>query len=303
MNLAEPSNQPASELTDNEISKKTYYPDIRSTVKAFFVFIFYSFMVGLPFGVLSFILAIAHLKVPLLRSFLGLSIYIITLLVTIKYVIEKCRETNSYSITESFRKVQLWLVPVVIIGALALIIPLENTSSWVPMPKWVQNYLGTAFTTDVFSVIMLVIAAPIMEEIFCRGIILRGLLKNYSPFKAILISAIFFGAIHLNPWQGIPAFFNGLFLGWIYYKTQSVIPGIIIHATINGTATLFLFLPAHQRDLQGLFGIHHYIEAILVSIAIFVAICIVINRKVLIIRGSLFKTKDTYAFPNKESDN
>lgn len=126
----------------------------------------------------------------------------------------------------------------------------------------------------------MVIAAPIIEEILCRGIILKGLLKNYQPSKAILISAVFFGAIHLNPWQAIPAFFGGLFLGWAYYKTQSVIPGMIIHATINGTAALILFLPHNQQNLLALWGLPYYLVALLTSILVFSSICIFIQKKV-----------------------
>jgi hypothetical protein len=114
---------------------------------------------------------------------------------------------------------------------------------------------------------------------------LRGLLKNYSSYKAILISAIFFGAIHLNPWQAIPAFLSGLFLGWVYYKTQSVVPGMIIHATINITVSLFLFFPSHQQDLSSHLSAPYYLIAYLVSIIVFAATCVIIHRKVLIIPG------------------
>ena len=178
---------------------------------------------------------------------------------------------------------QPWLYPMIIVSTLALILPLEQASSWVPMPKAVQKFFENSFTKDVFSVIALTVAAPIMEEILCRGIILRGLLKNYSPCNAILISAIFFGAIHLNPWQAIPAFFGGLFLGWVYYKTRSIIPGMIIHATINITATVLLFQPRDQQDISNLLGTHYYIIAFIFSIIVFTASCAIINRKVSII--------------------
>jgi membrane protease YdiL (CAAX protease family) len=190
----------------------------------------------------------------------------------------------------SINKIQRWLIPVIIVGTLALIIPLSESSAWIPMPNWVQKLFEKSFTTNIFSVINMVIAAPILEEVLGRGIILKGLLKNYSPIKAIIVSAIFFSLIHLNPWQSIPAFLNGVFLGWVYYKTRSVIPGMIIHATVNTTATAFLFLlPNNNQDLLNLWGTSVYLIACLASILVFTVICILINKKALIIPEALFR--------------
>ncbi|MCS3736592.1 CPBP family intramembrane glutamic endopeptidase [Mucilaginibacter dorajii] len=118
-----------------------------------------------------------------------------------------------------------------------------------------------------------------MEELLCRGIVLGGLLKNYPPYKAILISALFFALIHLNPWQALPAFFSGLFLGWIFYKTKSVIPGMIIHATNNGLVMLFVFLPKNKQDLLNLLGMPYYIVLCVLAAIVFVGGCFIIDRK------------------------
>lgn len=147
------------------------------------------------------------------------------------------------------------------------------------MPPSVQKFFEDIFTKDVFSIISVVIAAPIMEELLCRGIVLGGLLKNYPPYKAILISALFFALIHLNPWQALPAFFSGLFLGWIFYKTKSVIPGMIIHATNNGLVMLFVFLPKNKQDLLNLLGMPYYIVLCVLAAIVFVGGCFIIDRK------------------------
>lgn len=77
------------------------------------------------------------------------------------------------------------------------------------------------------------IIGPVCEEIIFRGIILKGFLKSYSPKKAIVYSALIFGVIHLMPLQVISAFFAGLVLGYIYYKTKSLWLPIIIHVLNN----------------------------------------------------------------------
>lgn len=87
-----------------------------------------------------------------------------------------------------------------------------------------------------WSFFSMVIAAPILEELLMRGIILDGLLKKYSPVKAIVLSSFLFGLIHLNPWQFVGAFFFGAFVGWIYYRTHNLLITILLHAINNGTA-------------------------------------------------------------------
>lgn len=79
-----------------------------------------------------------------------------------------------------------------------------------------------------------VVTAPIVEETIFRGMLLNGFLKHYSIKKSILLSALLFGIIHLNPWQFVTAFSVGIMLGWWYTKTGSVIPTIFGHALFNG---------------------------------------------------------------------
>lgn len=104
-------------------------------------------------------------------------------------------------------------------------------------------------TNKVLTFISIAIFAPILEELFCRGIILRGLLHHISPTKAILLSALMFGVMHLNPWQAIPAFILGIFMGWIYWRTNSLLATIFIHFTNNGfsyfVTLMWPDLPAH----------------------------------------------------------
>ncbi|NLM97172.1 MAG: CPBP family intramembrane metalloprotease [Halanaerobiaceae bacterium] len=79
------------------------------------------------------------------------------------------------------------------------------------------------------------IVAPIFEETFFRGIILRGLLKNTRHWIAISLSSLLFAIFHLNIWQGIIAFITGIFIGWIFYKTASLFIAIFANFVINCT--------------------------------------------------------------------
>jgi membrane protease YdiL (CAAX protease family) len=264
---------------DRQIVAKFAYPDWKSLFRLFFVLFFYTIVGGIL--LVLFLINTRDLGTSSLKPLLSLVFYVITMLLTIRYALKKSKKLQPSPFDFSFNKIPSWLVPVIIVSTLALVVGLEGGSNLIPMPVAVQKIFEKAFTNNIFSIVSLIIAAPIMEEILCRGIILKGLLKNYSPRKAILISAIFFGVIHLNPWQALPAFCGGLFLGWVFYKTQSVIPGMIIHATINATASVFLFLPKHQEGFLSLLGMPYYIVLCFFSVLVFVGGCVIIQRKVL----------------------
>lgn len=105
------------------------------------------------------------------------------------------------------------------------------------------NILEQAFTDmskDVISILGIAIIGPIAEEVVFRGAICRSLLKQGVPTGlTILISAIIFGLIHVNPAQVLYAFFMGLALGYIYCRTGSLIPTIITHI-LNNSISVFV---------------------------------------------------------------
>ena len=88
------------------------------------------------------------------------------------------------------------------------------------------------------SFLVVAIFAPIFEEWLCRGMVLRGLLTKMKPVWAIVVSALFFAVIHANPWQALNAFLIGLVMGYVYYKTGSLILTMIIHFVNNGSAVV-----------------------------------------------------------------
>lgn len=88
------------------------------------------------------------------------------------------------------------------------------------------------------SFLVTAIFAPIFEEWLCRGMVLRGLLSKMKPVWAIVISALFFAVIHMNPWQALNAFLIGLVMGYIYYKTGSLWLTMLIHFVNNGTSVI-----------------------------------------------------------------
>lgn len=90
------------------------------------------------------------------------------------------------------------------------------------------------------------IFAPFFEEWLCRGMVLRGLLQKTSPYIAIIVSAVFFAAIHMNPWQAVPAFTLGCLFGLVYYKTGSLKLTMLMHCVNNSFSVLMSRIPAFE---------------------------------------------------------
>ncbi|MFM8911825.1 MAG: lysostaphin resistance A-like protein [Flammeovirgaceae bacterium] len=113
--------------------------------------------------------------------------------------------------------------------------------SLFPIPDSLKEMTSSMYRNPVVSLFLIVLLAPLLEELLFRGVVLHGFLKNYKPSHAIASSALVFAIIHGNLAQGLGAFFIGVVIGWIYWKTNSIIPGIIIHFVNNAVAFSSIF--------------------------------------------------------------
>lgn len=85
----------------------------------------------------------------------------------------------------------------------------------------------------------IVIAAPLAEETFFRGLLFAGL-RDRLPFAAAaLVSGLVFGLPHLGPGNVIVVAqlaILGVILAWLYEETGSILPGIAVHIVNNALA-------------------------------------------------------------------
>ena len=86
---------------------------------------------------------------------------------------------------------------------------------------------------NIFMVVLLYFLSGFSEEIFFRGILARKFFRSYSPFKAILFSALLFGVMHVNPWQSLNSFLGGIFYSWVYWRYRSIWLCIFTHVYSN----------------------------------------------------------------------
>ena len=129
----------------------------------------------------------------------------------------------------------------------------------------------------------LAILAPVAEEIVFRGAILHRLLDTSTGhWPAILVSALLFALVHINPAQMPHAFLMGIMLGWIYYRAGSAIPCIVFH-WLNNTMAYFiaLMLPDPEMKLIDLYGGNNQslLLSILFSLCIFIPSVIQLNTR------------------------
>ena len=154
----------------------------------------------------------------------------------------------------SFRAILAILVTIGL--QISISIPMGNL---IPMPEaFKQIFLELAKLNGWAAFATIAIAAPLLEELIFRGIILEGLLKKYSASKAIFWSSFLFGLVHLNPWQFISAMVIGVFSAWLYYKTANLNLSILIHFFNNATAFILMqFVDSAylmEADYTDLFG-------------------------------------------------
>jgi membrane protease YdiL (CAAX protease family) len=106
-----------------------------------------------------------------------------------------------------------------------------------------QAYLVELFTVKnagqfLILFVTIAVAAPLLEELLLRGILLRGLTLNRGAWAGVLWSAFFFAVIHLNPLQAAPAFVNGVVWALVLLRTGSLGTTLFLHSLNNG----FVFL-------------------------------------------------------------
>ena len=115
----------------------------------------------------------------------------------------------------------------------------------------------TSMMKEPWGYVAVGILAPLAEEVVFRGAILRtllGIMSKKNHWVAIMISAAIFGVVHANLAQFINALLMGLLLGWMYYRTGSLVPGILLH-WVNNTMAYVLtnIMPQSDGKLIDLF--------------------------------------------------
>ena len=113
---------------------------------------------------------------------------------------------------------------------------------WLPLENVLENQFE-GLTHTFLGAFTISLLAPILEEVMFRGAIQGYLTRKLgNPWLAMAIAALVFGVYHMNPVQVVYASMFGFILGWMYYRTGSLMSVIVGHVLNNSIATLTMLM-------------------------------------------------------------
>ncbi|HUR17706.1 MAG TPA: CPBP family intramembrane glutamic endopeptidase [Acidimicrobiales bacterium] len=124
-----------------------------------------------------------------------------------------------------------------------LYLPFELLNGNLDVSEKAEETLGVASGRSLLLLAVLVIAvAPVVEELFFRGLLQRTLAQRVPPLAAIGISGLVFGVTHFQPIQllGLVAF--GWVLGTLAQRAGRLGPSLVAHMTFNAASVVVIVL-------------------------------------------------------------
>ena len=99
------------------------------------------------------------------------------------------------------------------------------------------------FSTDqgaILALVVTVFVTPLVEELYFRGFLFKGLLMHNRPWVAFVVSAGLFALLHPPILAMVDVFVVGLLLAYLVKQTKSIWPSVLVHALNN--AVVFGYL-------------------------------------------------------------
>lgn len=223
------------------MKEKNMWKELLNRAGWLLIFLLATILYQIPIGVTAILTLNA---VPLLQSGLivaGISIVVLGLFIF------GARKTQLASFNFSFLKAKdlarLGLSYLVILGSNILgsiLLQLSNettTANQSQINDMVQN------SSLISSFFLLVLIAPICEEILCRGVIPKKLFRGKENVGYI-VGAIIFALLHLPTNLPSLLIYGGMstVLTWTVYKTQRLEMSILLHMIVNGVVFCLLAL-------------------------------------------------------------
>ena len=149
--------------------------------------------------------------------------------------------------------------------------------------KTYVNLLKADTLAEMLLVIVVIAAVPaVCEEVMFRGYIQKSLGFKLKPFWAALITAIFFGFYHFNPYGLLPLICLGLYFGFAAYISNSLVVPIFLHFLNNFGAVFLYYLIGDDQivnsDITGSQELGSNIFLFVILAILFTIIIIVIKK-------------------------
>lgn len=130
-------------------------------------------------------------------------------------------------------------VNVLFLNLITKFIPMPENLNSVPLPN---SFLGL-----IISILLFAILPGIFEELIFRGILYRAF-DIFKPVYRVLLTGLLFGLFHFNPYNFIGPFILGIVLGYMRYRSDSIVPSMFGHATNNTIAMILGYIANTNRD-------------------------------------------------------
>ena len=117
---------------------------------------------------------------------------------------------------------------------------------------------------DWGMVVLIVFAAPMIEELIFRGWFWESLQGKYSTIATTLITSFLFAGYHIEPIHVLCVLPMGLWLGWVRSNSKTIYPGVLAHIANNGFAVATMLWAAKGFEFSlgyGLFAAFNSIMA------------------------------------------
>ncbi len=155
------------------------------------------------------------------------------------------------------------------LGASRLVVTFPALHWWPDLFGWFGLAEQPRSVTSIFIFLWLAatsVIAPIAEELFFRGYLQNVIHARWGLWPGVLISSIFFGAVHMQ--DAVFATVAGVYFALIYLHYGSLWPGTLLHGlynlTINGSGLKQYFFVKEKSEVT---MISSWIPEILLTLA------------------------------------
>ena len=155
--------------------------------------------------------------------------------------------------------------------------------------KTYGNLLKADSIPEMLLVILVISIVPaICEEVMFRGYIQKSFGFKMKPFWAALLTAVFFGLYHFNPYGLLPLIGLGLYFGFAAYISESLVVPIFLHFLNNFGAILLYYIIGNDElistDVMDSSGLEANVFLFFTLTVFFIIIIFVIKKYYLKIR-------------------
>lgn len=122
------------------------------------------------------------------------------------------------------------------------LITVVNAVSMLFVDNEVAGLSGQITNLPLWGMLLgIAVYGPFAEELAFRGVIYQGYRQQENRWKALLLSSLLFGLMHMNLNQACYAFVMGVALALLVEASGSMLPAFIAHFCVNGLSTVLIF--------------------------------------------------------------